>query len=51
MIGGEMRITHGHADILMTQQFFDGRKIHPSHHEPTGEGMTEIMEGEISKDC
>ncbi len=42
-----MGVAQRHRDILMSHQFLDGGKVYPTHYQPTGKRMPEIVEGEI----
>jgi hypothetical protein len=33
----------------MSQQLFHGGKIHTTHEQPTGEGMSQVVKGEINQ--
>jgi hypothetical protein len=47
MVTGEMRVSHGYADVPMPEYFFHRGQINPGHHQTTREHLTEIMKRKI----
>jgi hypothetical protein len=48
---GEVAVSQRHADVLMPQQFFDGRKVNSRHDQPTGERLVQVVKREVLDAC
>jgi hypothetical protein len=51
MVSRQVSITQRHRNILMPQQFFDCRKVHTRHDQPTRKRMSEIIECKVLNAC
>jgi len=49
--GGKMGIAKRHLEILVSEQIFDCRQVHPSHDKVRSECVAKIVEPEILDPC
>ncbi|MDZ4724299.1 MAG: hypothetical protein SGI97_10405 [candidate division Zixibacteria bacterium] len=42
-----MRVAQCHGNRLVTQQFLHRQQIHAAHHQMGGEGVAQVMKGEV----
>jgi hypothetical protein len=47
VLGREMRVSHGHLNILVSHEFRDRTDIHVGHHQTRRECVTQIMPREV----
>ena len=47
MVSRQMGVAQRHRNVSVPQQFFDSRKVHTCHHQPTGERMAYIVERKV----